>query len=78
MTRSLYSTLETRWAWCDLLGLSPEAQAELLFWSASLAEYTSQPIWRSPSAMTVVYSDASDTGYGGYVVEHGKCVSFGQ
>ena len=78
MTRSLYTTLETRWAWCDLLGLSPEARAELLFWSASLAEYTSQPIWRSPSAMRVVYSDASDTGYGGYVVEHGKCVSFGQ
>ena len=28
--------------------------------------------------MRVVYSDASETGYGGYVVEHGPCVSFGQ
>jgi hypothetical protein len=26
----------------------------------------------------VVYSDASDTGYGGYVVEHGPCVAYGQ
>ena len=28
--------------------------------------------------MRVVYSDASETGYGGYVVEHGACVSYGQ
>ena len=27
--------------------------------------------------MRVVYSDASDTGYGGYVVEHGPCVAYG-
>ena len=64
MTRSLYAALETRQAWCDLLGLSPEARAELRFWSASLAEYIAQPIWRS---LRVVYSDASDTGYGGYI-----------
>ena len=40
MTHSLYAGLETRQAWCDLLGLSPEARAELQFWSASLAEYS--------------------------------------
>ena len=78
MTRSLYAALESRLTWCDLLRLSPEARAELRFWSANLSEYSSQPIWRSPSAMRVVYSDASETGYGGYVVEHGPCVSFGQ
>ena len=33
---------------------------------------------RLPSAVRVVYSDASDTGYGGYVVEHGPCVAYGQ
>ena len=37
-----------------------------------------QPIWQSPSAVRVVYADASDTGYGGYVVEHGDCVVYGQ
>ena len=26
----------------------------------------------------MVYSDASDTGFGGYVVEHGGCVTHGQ
>ena len=25
-----------------------------------------------------MYSDASETGYGGYVVEHGPCVAYGQ
>ena len=78
MTRSVYAALEARHSWYDLLQLSPEAQAELEFWAASLADYNSQPIWHSPSAVRVVYSDASDTGYGGYVVEHGPCVSFGQ
>ena len=31
-----------------------------------------------PSAVRVVYSDASETGYGGYVVEHGASVSYCQ
>ena len=78
MIRSVYVALEARQSWCDLLRLSPEARAELEFWVASFADYNSQPIWHSPSAMRVVYSDASDTGYGWYVVEHCSCVAFGQ
>ena len=30
------------------------------------------------TAMRVVYSDASDTGYGGYLVEHSPCMAYGQ
>lgn len=41
----------------------------------SLQHYNGQPIWRSPSALRVVYSDASDTGY---TVEHGSHVVHGQ
>ena len=78
MTRSLYAVLETKYGWCDLLTLPPEAQDELRFWAACIGDYNSQPIWHSPSAMRVVYSDASDTGYGGYIVEHGPCVAYGQ
>ena len=78
MTRSLYSVLDTRHTWCEPLPLSPEARSELTFWEECLADYDSQPIWHSPSAMRVVYSDASDTGYGGYVVEHGPCAAHGQ
>ena len=78
MTRSLYATLESRRAWCEWLCLSPEAWNEIAFWQECLTEYKAQPIWHSPSAVRVVYSDASDTGYGGYVVEHGPCVVHGQ
>ena len=77
MTRALYSVLETRRAWCDILSVPPEAREELLFWVESLQEYNSQPIWHSPSAVRCVYSDASDTGYGGYTVEHGMHVAQG-
>ena len=49
-----------------------------MFWRENLPAYDSQPIWHSPSALRVVYSDNSDTGYGGYVVEHGPCVAHGQ
>ena len=78
MTRSMYTLLETRLSWWELLEITPEAKDELEFWQASLAEYNCQPIWHSPSAVRVVYSDASDTGYGGFVVEHGPCVAYGQ
>ena len=78
MTRSLYAVLESRQMWCGMLTLSEEARSELEFWSASLADYKAQPIWHSPSAVRVVYSDASDTGYGGYIVEHGHYVAYGQ
>ena len=78
MTRSLYSALESRVAWCDKIVLSSDARAELEFWDKCIADYKAQPIWHSPSAVRFVYSDASDTGYGGYVVEHGPCTATGQ
>ena len=78
MTRSLYAVLESRVAWCGLLSLSDEARKELEFWSTNILEYKAQPIWHSPSAVRVVYSDASSTGYGGYIVEHGHYTAYGQ
>ena len=78
MTRSLYSVLQSRVTWCSALTLTSEAKDELKFWLTSLIDYKSQPIWHSPSAIRVVYSDASDTGFGGYLVEHGPCLAYGQ
>jgi len=71
MTRSLYALLNTRHFWCESLAISLEAREELLFWVDNLNNLNGQGIWHSPSALRVVYSDASDTGYGGYTVEHG-------
>ena len=71
MTRSLYALLNQRQCWSDLLKLDEGATADLQFWELNLQEYDSQPIWRQPGAVRVVYSDVSDTGLGGYTVEHG-------
>lgn len=51
---------------------------ELGFWLGQLVCFNGQNIWHSPSAIRVVYSDASDTGYGGYMVEHGCHIAQGQ
>ena len=32
MTRNLYALLDSRYAWCDVLKVSPQAHMELEFW----------------------------------------------
>ena len=78
MTRSLYTMIEARCSWCEHLQLSTEAKYELDFWRNRVSDYNAHPFWRAPSAVRVVYSDASDTGFGGYMVEHGPCTAYGQ
>ena len=78
MTRAMYALIESRVSWCDRLKITSEARYELEFWLSGLERFRSQPIWRTAAAVRVVYSDASDTGYGGYTVEHGPYVAQGQ
>ena len=78
MTRSLYSLLNSRHSWVETLCITPEVDEELQFWCDSIMIYRSQNIRKSPSAMRVVYSDASGTGFGGYTVEYGPQVAHGQ
>ena len=54
------------------------AREEIEFWLSSLESYNGQSIWVRPSATRVAYSDASNTGFGGYIVEHGPYVAHGQ
>ena len=77
-TRSMYAVLNSRQSWCQFLRISHETKMELRFWLGQLKCFNGQNIWHSPSAIRVVYSDASDTGYGGYVVEHGCHIAQGQ
>ena len=80
MTRAMYALIESRVSWCDRLKITSEARYELEFWLSGLERFRSQPIWRTAAAVRVVhvYSDASDTGYGGYTVEHRPYVAQGQ
>lgn len=77
MTRAMYAVLESRRGWHDRLLLTEQAKAEIRFWSNGLEEFNNQPIWHKASAVRVVYSDASNTGYGGYTVEHGPYIAHG-
>ena len=75
MTRSLYSSLNSRKSWCSVIPVSVEAESELHFWLENLEQYNGQNIWQSPSA---VRADASATGFGGFTVEHGPHIAHGQ
>ena len=78
MTRSLYTLLNSRHSWYEKLQVFLEAAEELQFWRKCLSDFNDQNIWRSPSAVRLIYSDASDTGFGGYRVEHGPQIAHGQ
>ena len=75
VTRSLYALLNSRRSWFDSLCITMEAEEELQFWYRSITDYN---IWRSPSAVHGLYSDASGIGFGDYTVEHGPQVAHGQ
>ena len=47
------------------------------FWLSEIGRFNGHGIWPKPSAVRVVYSDASSTGYGGYMIEHGHLVANG-
>ena len=76
-TRALYSVLNTRRSWADKLYLSKEAWEELQFWLESVELFNRNPIWFSSGTARLVHSDASGSGYGGYVVELSNDVAQG-
>ena len=76
ITRSWYAVLNTWHSWDDMIPLSSETLDEFGI-ICNLQEYESQPLWYQPGAVQVVYSDVSDTGFGGYTVEHGHYIAHG-
>ena len=65
ITQSLYATLNGRQFWFQKLELTVEALKEVGFWLSNLEKFNGYNIWPKPSAVRVIYSDTSDTGYGG-------------
>ena len=77
-TRALYALINERACWSDRLSLSEDAKDELFFWHQNIAVLNGCAIWFSPGITRVAYSDASSTGFGGFVVELGPRISHGQ
>ena len=71
MTRGLYGVLDTR-------NSSAETTEELSFWLKHIKKFNGQKIWPKPSAVRVVYTNVSGTGFGDYCIEHGDQVVTGQ
>ena len=78
LTRFLYRLIVNSMSWYERIELDSDALNELQFWYSSNGSFNGQSIWRHASAVRMVYSDASSTGYGGYVLEHGQHVAHGQ
>ena len=70
MTRGLYTLLNTRQSWCETLPVTDDARSEVHFWLTETSKFNGQNIWIGLSALRVVYTDASQTGYAGYTVQH--------
>jgi hypothetical protein len=71
-TRALYTVINSYFSWNAWVTLTEDAKEELCFWQSNVAALNGQPIWFKSGATRVVYSDASDSGYGGYSVEVGQ------
>ena len=70
--------LNARASWSQQVLLTSDVLEELAFWLRHISALNGQNLWPNPSAVRVVYSDASSTGYGGYCVEHGGHITTGR
>uniref|UniRef100_A0A7M5UXS3 Reverse transcriptase domain-containing protein n=1 Tax=Clytia hemisphaerica TaxID=252671 RepID=A0A7M5UXS3_9CNID len=77
-TKQMYKFVESNDTW-DKIHLLPYAvEHELNFWKNNLSKTKSFRIKTKPEITKIVFSDASETGYGGYTVEKlGKIIAKG-
>ena len=67
----MYRLMNSRVTWYDKLVIDEEVREELFFWNSCIENFNGQKLWKSPSAVRVVFLDASGTGYARYTVQHG-------
>ena len=72
LTRNFYAAIEQRTSRDQLLFVSSQIRNELSFWQSNIGSINGKPMALKSSAVGVVYSDASDTGFGGYLVQCGQ------
>ena len=78
-TRQMYRFIETREAWYQERIIPDNVIEELKFWLHNLDDKNGHGIKNNPTITKVIYSDASDKGYGGYIVQRlGKTIAQGK
>ena len=78
MTQSLYTIINCRNTWNDKVVWTEEAWGEINFWEKNTESLNGKEMRYSAGAVRLVYSDASDSGYGGYTVDVGIHIAQGQ
>ena len=77
-TRQMYFFIENSAKWDETITAGDDLIQEINFWVHNLKKYNGFEIKVNHVISKVVYSDASDTGYGGYVVQKlGKIIAKG-
>ena len=68
-TRHMYKFIETRTHWYEQKSIPMGVKEELRFWERNLNDKNGHTFRNNPIITKIIYSDASDKGYGGYVVQ---------
>lgn len=71
LTRTCYAAIEAATHWDHQIFISPAIRYKLQFWLDNIDAINGRPMSPKSSAVAVVYSDASDTGFGGNSVHCG-------
>ena len=66
LTRQMYYAIVTSHSWDSVVRFSPGLLEELRFWFSNISCMNGYPISAPVTSCTVVFTDASETGYGGY------------
>ena len=70
-TRQMYLTIETRDSWDSFISCSPRVINELQFWHNNVSQLNGRDLFNKGQVFdSVVCSDASQLGYGGYVISN--------
>ena len=71
-TRNMYACIAASSSWNDVVLANAGVKDELQFWLNNIHHFNGYSIIRSFTAHAVIYSDASSTGYGSYLVTIGE------
>lgn len=71
-TRNFYACIAASSSWNDVVQANVGVKEELQFWLNNLNSFNGYSISRSFFAQAVIYSDASSTSYGSYLVTVGE------
>ena len=63
--------------WNSFITLTDDSIEQISFWKNNLSDINVRKFTTDVSCNTIVYSDASSTGYGGYIVENPNSIAHG-